>query len=166
MTRTRVAAPVDAPDVESALAVLREQGLRASTARRLVLETLYAADGLLTAEEIAGGLGGRLPRSDPASVYRILEVLEGVGLARHVHLGHGPGLYVRIDGPECEYMMCELCGSVREVEPAALDGVRKSIRRAFGHEARFTHFPLAGLCASCARKHSGAAPKKRRESKS
>ena len=45
------------------------------------------------AEEIAAGIGGRLPRSDLASVYRNLETLENHGLVRHLHLGHGPGLY-------------------------------------------------------------------------
>ena len=36
---------------------------------------------------------GRLPRCDLASVYRNLETLEDAGLVRHMHLGHGPGLY-------------------------------------------------------------------------
>ena len=45
-----------------------------------------------SAEELAAGLGGRVPRSDLASVYRNLETLERHGVVRHVHLGHGPGL--------------------------------------------------------------------------
>jgi hypothetical protein len=28
--------------------------------------------------------------------------------------------------------------------------VRDQIRRDFGYEARFTHFPIAGLCPDCA----------------
>jgi hypothetical protein len=27
--------------------------------------------------------------------------------------------------------------------------VRELIRRDFGHEASFTHFPIAGLCRDC-----------------
>jgi Fur family ferric uptake transcriptional regulator len=150
MTRAAVTAPVHAPDVDAAIAVLRERGLRASTARRLVLETLYMADRLLTAEEIAGGLGGRLPRSDPASVYRILELLEQVGLVRHVHVRHGAGLYARSDGPQREYLMCEVCGTLRDIDPAALEGIRETVTRQLGHEPRFTHFPMAGVCAACA----------------
>lgn len=150
MTRTHAVQPVDAPDLEAALGVLRARGMRASAARRLVLETLYAAEGPVTAEQIAGGLGGRIPCSDQASVYRNLEALEQAGLVRHVHLGHGPGLYARTGGAACEYVICERCGEVRTVEPAALDDARALIRSALGHEARFTHFPLAGLCAGCA----------------
>ncbi|HZV75885.1 MAG TPA: transcriptional repressor [Conexibacter sp.] len=150
MTRTHRAPPVDAPDLDSALDALREQGMRASAARRLVLGALYAVDTPLTAEQIAGGLAGRLPRSDPASVYRNLEVLERAGLVRHVHLGHGPGRYARAGGPQHEYLLCDECGAVRALEPAALDPVRDVIRRELGHEARFTHFPLTGLCSDCA----------------
>lgn len=150
MTRTHAVHQADAPDLEAALGILREHGMRASAARRLVLETLYAADEPLTAEQIAGGLGGRVPRSDQASVYRNLEALEQAGLVRHVHLGHGPGLYARADGLLHEYALCDACGAVRALPPEQLDEIRLLIREALGHEARFTHFPLAGLCADCA----------------
>ena len=38
-------------------------------------------------------LARRLPHCDLGSVYRNLEALEAIGLVRHVHLGHGPGMY-------------------------------------------------------------------------
>src|SRR6185436_11498510 len=89
MTRAHSAVPLaDAPDLDAATAVVRARGLRLSTARRLVLEALYDADGPLTAEQLAGEM-------DVASVYRNLETLEELGLVRHFHLGHGPGLYPR-----------------------------------------------------------------------
>ena len=122
MSRTHSAVPiVDAPDLEAALATLRARGMRASAARRLVLEALYHASGPVTAEDIAGGLGGRLPASDPGSVYRNLEVLEAVGLVRHVHIGHAPGRYVRATAGAREYLLCDACGALRSVEPAELD---------------------------------------------
>ena len=143
MSRAHSAVPLaEAPDLEAAAAVVRAAGLRYSTPRRLVLAALYAADEPLTADQIAGDM-------DVASVYRNLEALEEIGLVRHFHLGHGPGLYVRAAGGVREYLLCEGCGAVRSVDPASLDGVRAAIRREFGYEARFTHFPIAGLCADC-----------------
>jgi Fur family transcriptional regulator, ferric uptake regulator len=142
---------LEAPDFDSALAALRERGLRASAARRLVLQALFATDEPLTAEQIADGLDGKLPRSDLASVYRNLDRLEEAGLVRHFHLGHGPGLYVRADAPTREYLLCDGCGRVKAVKPGELDGVRELIRERFGHDARFTHFPIAGLCRRCSR---------------
>ena len=148
MTRPHSAAPtVEAPDLEAAAAVVRGRGLRLSSSRRLVLEALYRADGPLTADQIAGEM-------DVASVYRNLETFEEIGLVRHVHLGHGPGLYIRSSQAAREYLLCDGCGSVLAVAPAELDAVRELIRGRFGYEARFTHFPIAGQCADCAARTS------------
>ena len=136
-------------DLHGAISALRERGMRVSTSRRLVLEALFAADGPVSAEHLAeqGGL-------ELTSVYRNLETLEGLGLARHVHLGHGPGLYVLVGGGDREYLFCERCGTAHAVEPEQLDPVRAQIKSRFGHEARFTHFPIVGTCAECARSES------------
>ncbi len=136
-------------DVDQVVAVLRRQGYRLSTARRIVLDALFAAEAPVSAEDIALGLGGRLTRSDLASVYRNLEWLESLGVVRHVHLGHGPGLYTLAREGSREYLVCERCGRVESLEPSELDGVRAQIREAFGFEARFSHFAIPGLCAGC-----------------
>ena len=149
MTIAHPGAAVPTRDVESAAAIMRDRGLRVSAARRLVLEALFAAGEPVTAERIASGLGGRLPASDLASVYRNLEVLERAGLVRHFHLGHAPGLYAITSSDPREYLLCEECGGVRTVVPAQLDKVRALIRERFGLEARFSHFPVVGTCADC-----------------
>jgi Fur family ferric uptake transcriptional regulator len=151
MTAPGTGPRLDAPDLDAAVDTLRASGLRVSAARRLVLETLYGAEGPVTAEQVAGGLDGRLPRSDLASVYRNLETLEELGLVRHFHLGHGPGLYAPA-GAEREYLVCDSCGSVKAVEPEQMNPVRKLIQKRFGYAARFSHFPILGLCADCASK--------------
>lgn len=132
-------------DLADAIAELRSRGLRLSTARRLVLEALFAADGPVSAEYVMRRL-----RLDLSSVYRNLELLESHGLVRHVHLGHGPGLYALRGRDERAYLYCERCGAVRAVAPEELDAVRDCVREQFGYEARFTHFPIVGSCSECA----------------
>jgi Fur family ferric uptake transcriptional regulator len=158
MTVSHSAPALRAGDLSTAVTALRVRGLRVSSARRLLLEALYAADGPISAEDIAGGLGGRLPGQDLGSVYRNLETLEEVGLVRHVHLGHGPGLYALAGPAEREYVVCEGCASVVALPPAALDDVRAAALAATGVQARFSHFPLVGLCAACSREETHAHP--------
>jgi Fur family transcriptional regulator, ferric uptake regulator len=146
-TGTRQSVPVD---LSAAVAVMRERGLRVSAARRLVLEALLVADGPMSAEQIAHGIGGRVPSSDIASVYRNLQAFEDVGLVRHVHLGHGPGLHALAVAGQREYLTCERCADYVAVAPEEFDGVRELIERRFGYRASFTHFPIVGLCPSCA----------------
>lgn len=131
-------------DLDDAVRALREAGLRVSTSRRLVLEGLFGADGPVSAEQLATGLGLEL-----SAVYRNLETLERHGLVRHVHLGHGPGLYMLVGGGEHEYLYCERCGATRAVDPRQLDSVRGRIAARFGYQARFTHFPIVGTCPAC-----------------
>jgi Fur family ferric uptake transcriptional regulator len=133
-----------------AIALVRQRGLRVSAARRLVLESLLAADGPMSAEQIAAGIGGRVPSSDIGSVYRNLQAFEEIGVVRHVHLGHGPGLHALAIGGEREYLTCERCADYHAVAPEELDAVRELIESRFGYRASFTHFPIVGMCASCA----------------
>jgi Fur family transcriptional regulator, ferric uptake regulator len=137
---------IAATTIAAATNALRNRGLRVSAARRLVLEALFAADRPISADDIAGGLDGRLPPSDLASVYRNLDVLEGAGLAHHVHLGHGPGLWAK---GSREYALCESCGDVRTFDAEELDGVRAAVEAVCGYAARFSHFPLVGRCVRC-----------------
>jgi Fur family ferric uptake transcriptional regulator len=136
-------------DIESAVAALRAQGLRVTMARRAILQALFAAAGPLPVEEIVGAAGAQERSLDAASVYRNLEAFEHAGIVRHVHLGHGPGLYALVGEGEREYLYCERCGAARAVTPEELDEVRALVAARFGYSARFTHFPIVGLCADC-----------------
>jgi Fur family ferric uptake transcriptional regulator len=131
--------------LEDAAAALRERGLRLSSARRLLLEALFAADGPLSAERLTRSLG-----LEVTSVYRNLETLERHGLVCHVHLAHGPGLYALRSQDEREYLYCEHCGAVRSASPEELDPIREAVRERFGFQARFTHFAIVGACPACA----------------
>src|SRR5947209_3975042 len=132
-----------------ALSILRDCGLRATTARRLVLESLAAAPGPVNAGQLASGLDGRLPASDLGSVYRVLETLLALGVVRQVHLGGGAALYALRDEDEPEYLLCEGCGATRTVDARLLDDFRALIDARFGLRARFSSYPLAGLCHRC-----------------
>ena len=149
MTVTHAGPLLSAANVEEAMEAVRARGLRVSAARRLVIEALFASGDPVSAEEIADGLGGRTVPSDVGSVYRNLETLEKIGLVRHFHLGHGPGRYALAGHEAREYLYCESCGATRAVEPAELDSVRALLRDELGFQARFTHFPIAGLCRDC-----------------
>lgn len=153
MTVAAQTPPLVFDTIEAAIRAVRRGGMRLSTPRRLVLEALFAAEGPVSAVHLAHTLS-----IDESSVYRNLEVLERHGLIRHVHLGHGPGLYVLVGRHEVEYLYCERCAKVTAVTPERLDPLRQAIREQFGYQARFTHFAIVGLCEQCAAQPPGSAP--------
>ena len=132
---------MSAASLPTVLNTLRSHGLRVSSARRLVLEALIAAERPLTAEELAGD-------ADLASTYRNLETLEAIGIVRHVHLGHGPGRYA-LSGRSGGWASCEQCGRATPLAASALERIRAVVRDAAGFDAGFSHFPIVGRCSEC-----------------
>ncbi|HEY6636042.1 MAG TPA: transcriptional repressor [Solirubrobacterales bacterium] len=128
--------------------------MRISTARRMIVGYLFEVGAPASAQQIAGGLD-RTPL-DLASVYRNLETLEEHGVVRHFHAGHGPGRYVLVGSGEREYLACDRCGAIAEVDRSELDPVRDRVQDLFGYEVGFTHFPMVGLCPRCAARKGGA----------
>ena len=148
-----MATTVDAPrfqSPESVLNMLRGEGLRISTVRRLVVSSLFAAGEPVSAEELAGG--GAAPL-DLASVYRNLDTLEKAGVVQRLQAGEGPARYALAGSDEREYLACGRCGELREADPAQLDPAREEIRRRFGFEADFTAVPVSGVCGRCLSGH-------------
>ncbi|MGI8903217.1 MAG: Fur family transcriptional regulator [Solirubrobacteraceae bacterium] len=153
MTQSPDTPPLAFNDIAGAVRALRGRGLRLTTPRRLVLEALFAAKGPVSAEHLAHELN-----LDITSVYRNLETLEHHGLAQHVHLGHGPGLYVLVGHGEHAFLSCERCGAVRTLTTEELGPVRDRVQELFGYQARFTHFPIVGLCPACTAAPRESAP--------
>jgi len=149
--QTRALAPASVP---AAITTLRVRGLRVSSARRLVLEALFAAEGPVTADAIADGLNGRFPSSDLASVYRNLDTLEEIGLVHHFHVAHGAGLYALSGRHQAGYVACERCGAHRPLDHATVAQVAAVLRQACGYEPQLVHFPIVGRCPGCDHAHS------------
>jgi Fur family transcriptional regulator, ferric uptake regulator len=151
--------PLHFATIDEAIEAMRERGMRLSTARRLLLEALFAAEGAVSAQQLSRDVG-----IDVTSVYRNLELLEKFGAVRHVHLGHGAGLYVLAARTDSEYLYCEQCEKVIEVAAADLDPMRERLESATGFRARFTHFAIVGVCARCAARPRPAGRQRARHS--
>jgi Fur family transcriptional regulator, ferric uptake regulator len=136
-------------DVPSAINAVRASGFRVSGPRRGVIEALFAAEGPVTAEQLAGGLGGRLPRLDLASVYRNLGALERIGIVDRVTLGNGAAVYGAGDHGPPAVAVCERCGSRSAIDGDTLDRLRALVLGACGFSQAFAHGAVVALCEPC-----------------
>jgi len=117
------------------------------SARRQVIEILGSLDGPVTAETVAA----RLPDIHVSSVYRSLNLLEELGVVRHVHLAHGPALYELTDVADAiRHLACERCGRDVVVPTALFDDLRVVIERDYGFVMDGGHFAIPGRCSGCA----------------
>ncbi len=135
--------------VDQLQAELRSRGYRLTPQRQLVLEAV-ATLGHATPEDVHAWVRDRSAGVNISTVYRTLELLEGVGLVKHAHLSHGAPTYHAAAAPEHVHLVCRDCGKIIEVDPVEVAMTVESLRRTHGFTADIGHLTVFGSCADCA----------------
>lgn len=128
-------------------------GHRRGGARRAVLELLGAQSCALSAVEIEERLRTSGRRVSRASVYRVLDELEPLGLVQRVATGQAMVRYERAGGAEGHHhhLVCEGCGSVRPFSDRALERAIAQISERVPLTVSEHEIVLRGHCQECAR---------------
>jgi Fur family transcriptional regulator, ferric uptake regulator len=141
--------PAEASTLEGALELVRQQGGRVTSSRRILLRILFGSTGHRTAEELAGEVQAEAPDIHLSTIYRNLEELERLGVVVHAHFGHGPATYhlaTSVHG----HFVCEECGQLIEVPDSMFSGLARDAAARFGFTIDPHHFAMLGRCADCA----------------
>lgn len=146
------ATPPAAEWVEHAEAALRRAGHRASAPRRAVLELIGRQECVLTAREIADSLraGGR--EVGVATVYRTLELLEGLRLVQRLDVGGASARYEpALPGGEHHHhhLVCDECGLVTPFEDSRLERAIDDLGRRLDYSVGDHDVILRGSCPDC-----------------
>ena len=134
--------------VEGVLDMLRSEGNRVTTSRRLLIGCLVEAKGHLTAEEIAEDLQHRAPDIHLSTIYRNLDELERLGVVSHSHLGHGPATYhlsTKVHG----HLVCEDCGATIEAPDEIFAQLAAIVLQQHEFVIDPHHFAVLGRCGPC-----------------
>lgn len=125
----------------------RRNGLPLTQQRRVLLELLTASDAHPTADDLFRQAQPVLPGVSRTTIYRVLETLVEIGLARRV--SH-PGGSVRFDArtDRHDHLICTECGRVWDLEAPGLDRLpaRVGLR---GFEVREYSVHFSGRCREC-----------------
>jgi Fur family transcriptional regulator, ferric uptake regulator len=133
-------------------AALAAAGRKKGGARRAILELLGAEGCALSAIEIEDAL-----RSEPsrrvsrASVYRILDELEGLGLVQRVDVGQPRVRYERVCEREDHHhhLVCDACGVVMPFSDPALERAISSLSERVPLAVSEHEIVLHGSCRDC-----------------
>jgi Fur family ferric uptake transcriptional regulator len=131
------------------VAFLREQGLRATTQRLLILETLRDSAGHITAEQIYQRVVDRLPSLSIVSVYRTLEFFADRGIATRTNFGDRAVQWEWFGGSEHHHLLCRACGHRQEISGTLFAEAAAHLQRDYGFRAELRHLALWGTCADC-----------------
>jgi Fur family ferric uptake transcriptional regulator len=130
---------------------LERDGYRLSTPRAAVVETLATLGCSVTAKEIADRLHQRGEDVGVASIYRTLDLLDRLRLARRVDAAEGVARYEPIDpsGDHHHHIVCERCGRVTAFEDRQLEAAIEQLSRRVEYSIDAHDVTLRGECPVC-----------------
>jgi Fur family ferric uptake transcriptional regulator len=141
--------------------VLGAAGRKRGGARRALLELLAEQDCALTALEMEESLRGRSGRPvSRASIYRILDELEGLGLVQRVETGQAMVRYERHSSHEehHHHLVCDSCGLVMPFSDAGLERAIRSLSGRVPLAVSEHEIVLRGACRECAEEPAQGVP--------
>lgn len=139
--------------VQRAELTLAGTGRKRGGARRALLELLAEQECALTALEIEQELHARSTRTvSRASIYRILDELEALGLVQRVSTGQTMVRYERVCAPEehHHHLVCDECGVVMPFTDPALERAIHSLSERVPLAVSEHEIVLRGACRDCA----------------
>lgn len=128
---------------------LHARGLRWTPQRRTLIEVLAKTDGHVTGVELVEACRSIDPSTTPSTVYRTLDVLEGIGLVSHSHGVDGREEFHVLPRAIHGHLHCTGCGGAWDIPLAEAGSLVEAIRRSRGFEVDVTHLSIAGRCAAC-----------------
>jgi Fur family ferric uptake transcriptional regulator len=144
--------------LEPPLAALGRAGYRLTGPRRAVADLIVARDGHFTAADLVDDAASRRLDMSRATIFRTLEVLEGVGAIERIDLPSGDHAYISCEpAAHHHHVVCGRCGRASDVDDAGLAAVVGRIATDTGYRIDEHRLELFGLCPSCQADPGGAA---------
>ncbi|MGW5972020.1 Fur family transcriptional regulator [Streptomyces sp. NPDC055186] len=128
---------------------LRERGWRLTAQRRVVAEVLGGDHIHLTADEVHARAVERLPEISRATVYNTLGELVALGELVEFSADHRATRYDPNAHRTHHHLLCEGCGTIRDVHPVGspLSDLPESER--FGYALSGVELTYRGICPNC-----------------
>ena len=147
----------DAPEsVLSAVALLREHGLRVTPQRLLLVEIVRGLPGHFTADQVYSRVRAAYPGVSKVSVYRGLDTLREQGLVTCTELGQHAAEYEWSGASRHHHLVCSHCGYQQHMPDDEMDALRTRLAADYGFHATIDHMAIWGLCKVCSQAHDDA----------
>src|SRR5436189_3100455 len=139
---------------------LVEKGLRVTTQRQTIIDTVFSTEEHFTAEQLLEWSRAKDPSISRATVYRTLPLLTESGLVREMDFGKDYKFYDPnyADHPNHNHIICNDCEKIVEFESDRLERLENEISHRLGFEVKSQRLQITGRCEEL--KKLGACRKK------
>jgi Fur family ferric uptake transcriptional regulator len=136
---------------------LRQNGLKKTYQKDLILETFLNTEGHLSVEDIYGLVKKRDKRVGIVTVFRTLKSLTACGIAREITLGDGLTRFEHnFHHPHHHHIVCTECHRAIEFVCPELDRIQGDIISKYRFQPRDHRFQAFGICEDCREERSFA----------
>lgn len=145
-------------------AACRDAGIPATVQRRVIFAALVERSDHPTVDQVFADVKDRIPGVSRTTVYRTLETLAALGLARRTnHFAAS----ARFDGnmEQHHHLVCTACGKVVDYQAADLAVVNAPDGRRHGFTVLDYSVYFEGNCSECKTAASAGPPRKRSSGK-
>jgi Fur family ferric uptake transcriptional regulator len=137
--------------LEKFKALLKENTLKFTKQRELVLKFLYENDGHFTPEDIYTLLKQENPEINIgiATVYRTLSLLETSQIASSISFGVQGKKYELGLKKHHDHLICTKCGDIIEFFDETIEQRQEDIAKKFNFQMKDHTMKIVGLCENC-----------------
>lgn len=137
--------------LEKFQSLLKENSLKFTKQRELVLKFLYENDGHFTPEDIYTSLKEQYPDVNIgiATVYRTLTLLETSQIASSISFGVQGKKYELGLKKHHDHLICTKCGAIIEFFDETIEKKQEEIAKRFNFKMNDHTMKIFGLCEKC-----------------
>ena len=131
--------------------LLRANGMRITKNRIQIIDTLLRAEKPLSLDEIQTRIGAQAGASDYDTVFRVMTVLEDLGVAQKVNLNRSCSYYELVNPQQhYDHIICTECGQVTlMIDSCPVEKVERKIEKRYGFSDIRHSLEFFGKCREC-----------------
>lgn len=130
---------------------LRDVDLKATPARLEILKLLEISKKPVDVASIIYYLSSKKIGTDPATVFRIINMFTNRGIARQIQFNEGKFRYELANKADHHHLICQKCGSIQDISDCSIDILEKEIAGKKGFKVSYHSLEFFGVCHLCQR---------------
>ena len=134
--------------------LLKNNSLKFTIQREVILETLYNSDIHLTPESLHHLIQEKYPdlNTGIATIYRTLSLLEDSGVVTSISFGAQGKKYELGAKKHHDHLICTVCGSITEFVDEEIENRQYKITEELGFKMSDHSMQIYGICKKCQNK--------------
>jgi Fur family ferric uptake transcriptional regulator len=133
---------------------LNDAKLRATPARIALMKLFESAQKPLDVQTMIEHLYTIGIKTDPATVFRIVNMFTEKGLLKTIQLNEGKFRYELASGTDHHHLVCTVCGDIEDISDCNISALEKEIEKKKGFLVVNHTLEFYGICRDCTAKQN------------